>query len=291
MATGSRSVSRKIGRRMFDPDTLSETLELLSDGNLARKRAKQLGPFRGVRGVPQREVVNLLVATWKSDRPRLPEDADALYDFFMAAHEDGLVAIGLVAALLPTDPTEALDFADRVMAHVDDVETADALGWLVLGPGLLAAGEPFATSLLELRSAQRPEQRRIALMATLAGLPLPIEGAAAAALRERTGQRRTAFVTEPLTDLVLPVWEAFVRDSAAPVQKALHRVLRSWAVLDPDPVERFVVDFRGGVPKSLRAEVTKAARKGRRLQQQAALAEAHSQEKPAEDTFDPDPWG
>ena len=50
----------------------------------------------------------------------------------------------------------------------------------MLGPGLLAAGEPFAEALLELRAAQRPEQRRIALMATLAGLPVPIEGAAAA---------------------------------------------------------------------------------------------------------------
>ena len=275
---------------MFDPDALSETLELLSDGDLARKRTKQLGPFRGVRGVPQREVVNLLVATWQSDRPRIPEDADGLYDLFMAAHEDGLVAIGLVAALLPTDPTEALDFADRVLAHVDDVETADALGWLVLGPGLLASGEPFAASLLELRSAQRPEQRRIALMATLAGLPIPIEGAAAAALRERTGQRRTAFVAEPLTDLMLPVWEASVRDSAAPVQKALHRVLRSWAVLDPDPVEQFVVDFSGGVPKSLRAEVTKAARKGRRLRKQAALAAQRADEAASDPDFDTDPW-
>jgi hypothetical protein len=197
----------------------------------------------------------------------------------------------LVAALLPTDPTEALDFADRVTAHVDDVETADALGWLVLGPGLLAAGEPFAEALLELRSAQRPEQRRIALMATLAGLPVPIEGAAAAALRERTGERRTAFVAEPLTPLVLPVWAAFIRDRSAPVQKALHRVIRSWAVLDPDPVEQFVLDFPGGVPKSLRAEVTKAARKGRRLKKQAALAAARGADRLPDDTFDPDPWG
>lgn len=280
---------------MFDADTLSETLELLSDGDLARKRTKQLGPFRGVRGVPQREVVNLLVATWNDDRPALEPHADALYDLFMSAHEDGLVAIGLVAALLPDDPTEALDFADRVFKHVDDVETADALGWLILGPGLLAAGEPFAPSLLELAHADRPEQRRVALMATLACCPVPIEGAAAAALRERTGERKTAFVGEPLTALALPVWDAFVRDRAACVQKALHRVARSWAVVDPDPVEQWMLDFSGGVPKSLRADITKAAKKGRRLQAQAekAAQRAASQEagdQPAEPAFDPDPW-
>lgn len=255
---------------MFDPDALSETLELLSDGAHARKRARQVQPFRGVRGVPHGALVGVLVDVWSSDRPKLPRDADALYDLFMGAHEDGLVAIGLLAALLPDEPVEALDVADRLSEFVDDVETADALGWMVLGPGLLAAGEPFVEGLLAWRKAERPEQRRMALMASLAALPVPVEGPAAAALRERAGERRLAFVSEPMGDLVEPIVTAFLRDPSPPVAKAVVRVLRSWATVEPDRVEAFIDGVKGGVPKVLREAVTRAVRKGRRLQQRAS---------------------
>jgi len=271
---------------MLNPDALSQYLEQKSDGHLAKKRGKQLQPFRGLRGTPPADIVHLLANLWKHERPQLPRDMEALHDLFVSAHEDGLVAIGIVAALLPDAPADALDLADRWTILVDDVETADSLGWLVLGPGLLASGEPFADTLLEhTKSIHCDHVRRMAVMACMAALPVPIEGPAAAALRERTGEKRTAFVTEPLPDAFLPVVDGFLRDSSSLVQKAIARVLRSWATLDPDAAEAYIDAVSGGVSKKLRQEVTRGATKGRR--QQEAMARYANMADP-DDLDDPD---
>ena len=124
---------------MQDPDVISQSLEAVSDGHTAR--ARQVQPFRGVRGVAQRDVTRILVDTWRASPLRLPDDEELLQTLFMTAFEDGLVAVGLLAAALPDAPVDVLDMVDEILPHVDDTETADAIGWLVLGPGLLATGE------------------------------------------------------------------------------------------------------------------------------------------------------
>ena len=268
---------------MLNPEALSKYLEQHSDGELFRKRGKQLAPFRGLRGTPPSELVTLLVNLWKHERPQLPRDMEALHDLFVAAHEDGLVAIGIVAALLPDAPADALDLADRWIPLVDDVETADSLGWLVLGPGLMASGEPFVETLLEHTDAQfREHRRRMAVMACMAALPVPVEGPAAAALRERTGEKRTAFVTEPLPDLIRPVLDAYLRDTSSLVHKAVSRVCRSWATVQPDAAEAWMEGVPGGVPKKLRQDITRGAKKARRIQARRAAAAAGAFEQEGE---------
>lgn len=249
----------------MDPDLVSETLSALSDPDTARKRRKHLKPFRGLRGTPARGVTEVLVAVWKRDQPELPRDSDALHHIFCTAHEDGMVAIGLAAARVPDSPNEVLDLVDRWLGMADDHETADALGWLLWGPGLLAAGEPVAETLDQVSKNPRPWTRRAAVMALMALLPVPITGQPAGALRERLG-RHVQIVETPQTASLARVCMAFGRDQDPHVRKALIRVLKTWAELEPEPVQTLIDSVRGGVPKQLREQVEKSVRKGRREQ-------------------------
>ncbi len=247
----------------MDPDLVSETLEALSDLDTARKRRKHVRPFKGLRGTPVRGVTEVLVAVWKRDRPALPDDADALHTLFCTAHEDGLVAIGLTAATVADTPHEVLDLVDRWLGIVDDHETADALGWLVWGPALLASGEPVAPTLVAIARHDQPSVRRAAVMCGMAFLPVAIEGQPAAALRERFGSQ-VQIVQETRSELLDSLCRAFIRDSDPHVRKGLIRVLKSWALLEPERVHEVIAGIPGGVPRQLREKVQKAVSKGRR---------------------------
>ncbi len=249
---------------MQDPDVISARLHALSDSYRARKRGKQIGALKGTRGVSSADVVTVLVESWRTSRVVLPDDADDLRALYREAHEDGIVAIGLAAAALPDAPGAVLDLAESWLEVVDDLETADALGWLLLGPGLLACGEPLDAHLLELLADPAPIRRRVAVLATLAALPVPVEGPAAAALRERVGKRRVAFVDAPLSSLIAPVLSKAIKDNNAHVRKATARALRTWGSIAPDTVEDLLRDHPGGVPRTLRVEVEKGIRRGRR---------------------------
>ncbi|MCP4805415.1 MAG: DNA alkylation repair protein [Proteobacteria bacterium] len=253
---------------MLEPDVISETLEALSDGDTAKRRSKHLKPFRGLRGTPVGEIARVCADSWAENRTRLPRDSDGLHELFLAAHEDGLVAIGLTAAAVPDAPHEALDLVDRWLLIIDDLESADALGWLVLGPALLAGREPFAQALCEHARHPKSVVRRISVMACLAALPIPIEGPSAAALRARLGQKRVAFVDAPQVDAVLRVLRAYVRDQDPHVRKALGRVGRTLAEQAPERLDELMGSIQGGLPKSLKLEWLKGVKKGRRLAKQ-----------------------
>lgn len=248
---------------MQEPGTISAALQGLADEEYARKRGRQISPLRGLRGVPPGAVVKVLVASWKASRAVLPRDEAGLHRLFGTAFEDGLVAVGLLAAALPAEPLEALDLTERWIAMVDDLETADSLGWLLLGPGLLASGEPFSEAVRELMVHPHPVRRRVGVMALMAPLPIPIEGAAAA-LREQLGSRRLAFVEAPLSEPLQELLPLAIRDEDPHVRKAAARVLRQWGTLEPDKVEALLAAQRGGVPKFIREEAERGIRKGRR---------------------------
>lgn len=248
---------------MQDPEVISASLESASDGHTARKRSRQVQPFRGVRGVPPADVTRILVECWRDSPVQLPDDEELVQTLFMTAFEDGLVAIGLLAAALPDAPVDVLDMADELLPHVDDTETADAMGWLVLGPGLLATGEGLADGVLALRDAP-PHRRRAAVMALLTGLPEPVQGVAAAALRERMKTRQVVFVDAVLSDEIERGIVAYMRDTSPVVRKAVARVLRAWGTVDPDRVEALVQTFPGGLSKQLREEAQRGIRKARR---------------------------
>lgn len=258
---------------MHDAATISAALQRVSDRDHARKRGRHLRPMRGLRGVPGKELVGVLLETWRSGRPVLPDDADELNTLFSTAFEDGLVAIGLLATVATEQPEEALELAWRWLGFLDDVETADALGWLVVGPALLAEGEDVGGELAGLREQQLPSRKRVGLAGALAALPLPVEGPAAAALREQVGERRLAFVGQAVDPVVAEVAEAFRLDPDPSVRKGLVRLVKAWALSSPDEAEAWLEAWRGGVPRAVRPELEKAIKKGRRLEERRRMAE------------------
>jgi len=281
---------------MPDASFLSAALAAAADDAHARTRLGQIRPLRGVRGVPNGALARIIDAAWKDGPTRLPYDAPVLRALFGQAWEDGIVAIALAAGALPDAPDVALDLGLAWLSLVDDAETADALGLALIGPGLLATGADLPAAALAVAAGQAPGAgadgdlddddtddddddgsgrdapdprrggraiwaRRAVLAAGLAGLPVPLEGPVAAALRARLGMAHVAFVAEPQDAFVAGVLRAFVRDESPPVRKALLRTWRAWASVDPDAATDLLDAIPGGVSKVVRADVEGAARK------------------------------
>jgi len=258
---------------MQNPAVISAALQQRTDSSYARKRGKQIQPLRGLRGVPARDVVEVLVESWRASPLDLPDEAGPAHMLFTTAYEDGIVAIGLAAAALPDVPYEVLDLADRWIEIVDDVETADALGWLLFGPALLASNEPFVPAVKELITHEHPMRRRVGILACFSLMPTPIEGAAAAALRERLDQRRLAFVEEVMDDPLAELLPLAIHDRVPMVRKCISRAFRTWGTFSPDRVEEVIAGARGGAPRYLRDEATKGIKKGRRSLKQSVSSE------------------
>jgi hypothetical protein len=254
---------------MIDDAALSRALEAASDRRTASALGRDLRPLRGLRGVPLGELARQVDAAWRLGVD-LDEDAPALDRLFAAAWDDGILAIGLVSGALPDAPDAAWDLATRWLQRVDDVMTADTLGWLVLGPAVLAGGVPGGLeALLALARpvggvAPHAAVRRAVVSAGLAMLPEPIEGPAAAALRARLDTRHLALVAEAHDAPLAALASAFVRDNAPQVQKGLRRLLRRWTHASPAAVAAWGTGFPGGLPKLLGAEVARARRRAAR---------------------------
>jgi hypothetical protein len=248
----------------LDPVTISTNLEAESDGGIAKRRGKQVRTIRGLRGVAPGEIAAQAAAIWRRGVD-LDQDEDALHDLFCTAHEDGMLALSLTAAGVAKWPAVALSLAERWLEMVDDLETADALGWLVWAPALRAVGDPVGETLAKkIRSSGEPVVRRAALMGGMALTPARIEGPVAAALREDWGGDKRGLSEQAASADLHLVAEAAIKDMDSHVRKALGRVLRCWAESDPDAVVAFLASVSGGVPKQLRAEADKGVRKGRR---------------------------
>ncbi|MEM6928657.1 MAG: DNA alkylation repair protein [Myxococcota bacterium] len=240
-------------------DAIAEALEARSDARTARQANRQFSSLRGIRGVPAGDVARVAAEAWRTHRPRLPDDAEELAALFGQAHEDGLVAIGLLAASWSGDPQRALDIGLDWGQRLDDIVTADALGWLVLGPVGLHTGE-WVAILDELAGHRRPEARRAVVAMGLAATPAVVEGPAAAPLREKLGQRRIAMVDEVQAGPIRAVLDRLVRDEHPSVRKALRRVVRAFASGAPEAAVGWAADVPGGLPKLLGDEIRRAQR-------------------------------
>ena len=245
----------------MDADITSELLETLADPSTAKRLGKHIRTIRGIRGTPMGEVARTATAVWLEEPPSLPGDASELSSLFATAFEDGLVAIGLLAALGPEHPDEALDLGLDWLGRVDDVTTADALGWLVLGPTCLASGGDIRAVLREYRTHSRPAVRRGVAAMGLAALPVTIEGPASAPLRAKLQVKQLRFVDKPQSEFIATICTAFVKDSAPPVQKVLRRLLRDWTKADPTAVVSWASSIPGGLPRLLQDEVKRAKKK------------------------------
>ncbi|MCB9684919.1 MAG: DNA alkylation repair protein [Alphaproteobacteria bacterium] len=237
---------------------ISARLEGASTEETARRYASAHRCLRGIRGVPMGDVARIgdEAAGWW--HPSLPDDGQALSALFGAAWEDGLVAVGLLASTVAATPSEALALGLEWAERTDDPTTADALGWLVVGPAVLALGEGPDAALHRLAGHPRAETRRVAVAMALAGTPLEVEGAAAAPLRAALDMPHLRVVDELRTDLVRPVVDRFVRDVA--LHKPLRRLIRVWAVEDPASLLSWAGTVRGGLPAVLGAEVKRVRR-------------------------------
>ncbi len=245
----------------MDPDTRRDALDAFTDGRTAQARRREIQPLRGIRGVPDGDLARLAGAAWEETPIDLELDRGALVELFSGAFEDGLLAIGLAAAALPDDPEAAYELGVIWLGSVDDPLTADALGTLLLGPGVLAAQRPLEDLARHAHPGAHPCVRRAVLSAAMAWMPEPVTGPAVAPLRARLGVPRVAFVQAPLTDALTTWAHGFLRDEAPLVRKAMRRVLRAWSRLDPEGVVAWADTVRGGLPKLLSVDVNKARRK------------------------------
>lgn len=241
-------------------DAIAAALEAQADETTARNVARQISCIRGIRGVPTSGLARLGAEAYKTHRPRLPAAAAALDATFGQAYEDGLVAIGLLGACWTDDPQSALDLGLDWADRIDDVQSADALGWLALGPPALAEGA-WLEVIDELAGHRRAEGRRVLAAMGLAACPVVVEGPAAAPLREKLGQRRLQMVDEVQAIPVRHVLDRLVRDPDAKVHKALRRLVRAFADGDPEGAVAWADRVPGGLPRLLGVEIKRARRR------------------------------
>jgi hypothetical protein len=234
-------------------------LEIASDERTLKVRRREIQPLRGLRGVPHAEIAKVADAAWGTG-PRLPRDAAALEELFVGSFEDGLVAIALLAGIGPDAAEAAWELGSSWLDRVDDNETADALGWMVLGPTALITGQGVDALLPLLARDQHAAVRRAAVSAGLAMTPEPLRGPAAAALRARLQIPHVRFVEAPLIEPLGRLLDVAARDPEPLVQKAVRRVLSAWSEADPASALDWAARFKGGLPKLLGEALRKKRR-------------------------------
>lgn len=242
-------------------DDVIHALESAADRRVASLRRREIQPLRGLRGVSDGDVARIIDATVRGGVD-IDADYGALDRLFGAAFEDGLVAIGVLAAVVPDAPDAAWELAHGWLERVDDTQTADALGWMVLGPALLAQGLDVAE--LGPHEEEHAMAARTGTAAALAFLPEPLVGPCAAGLRARLGERHLRFVEAPLSEALGAVCSARYRDDAPAVRKAVRRLLRTWTNFAPADVVAWYETVSGGLPRMLGDEVVRARRKAAR---------------------------
>jgi hypothetical protein len=251
----------------MDFENISESLGLLSTAENARAMRREVSSLRGVRGVLLRDVADIAVAAWQKRTINLRRDEIGLCDLFSCAFEDGFVAISLLAALIPDDPKGVLELGLEWLEITDDHQTADAIGWLLLGPGHLASQTPLSAVLARIDEIGHPCARRAAVMIGMSLLPVSVENHGACALRARLKVDEIKFVESPQSAAIHILGDHFLRDDAPAVRKALRRVLARWATIDPEAATLWrahAMTALGGLPKMISVDFDKALKKGLR---------------------------
>lgn len=203
---------------------------------LANQRRKEAPTLRGVLGVPYAELSQIIA---ESELAELPKDRELLNTLYSRSLEEGLIAIALTAVAVLENPEDALELADRWLPYVDDVQTADALGHLVVGPAVLSLAHSPLERLQD-PELKNPFQRRAEVMALMAAMPEPIHGPASVALREAFQADEVTFVEEAMDELIGSGLKIVLRDPSPIVRKAFSSVLRSWTACRHDAVQEWI---------------------------------------------------
>ncbi len=249
---------------MIDVDALSAALQAASDATYARALGREVTTLRGLRGVPNAEIARIASETWKASPVDLDTDEAALGALFSTSFDDGLLAIALLATRVSDQPAEVLEIGLDWLTRVDDHQTADALGWVVLGPAAMRASGSVLGLHEHIDKESHPCARRAIMMTGMALLPVPVESVAAAGLRARFDTGSLALTDRVHGDELAALCTLFYRDDAPAVRKALRRVLGAWGRLEPDACEEWADTQRGGIARMLREEVTEVVKRARR---------------------------
>ena len=243
---------------MQDITYYTSRLRALSNEKIAKKRQKEIRGIKGVRGVSNSDLIGVIN---EGDWPVLPQDEETVHRLYGTAHEDGLLAIALLAVCALEQPNAALQLVDRWLPFLDDTETADFLGHLVIGPAALATDEPIA---LRLQQAANPYAVRAELMGVLAALPIPVIGVCVAGLRRKFAVEQVIFVEEPILERVQQAVQETMYSDSPLVRKALRTVIRHWATWDPRGSEDFFVKEYPNWPNWMKESWRKGCKIGRK---------------------------
>ena len=233
---------------------------------LAHQRHKEAPTLRGVIGVPYGELTQLIA---ESELAELPKDTELLNALYSRSLEEGLIAIALTAVVVLEQPNHALELADRWLPYIDDVQTADALGHLVLGPALLSLGLSSVERLQD-PELTNPFHRRAEVMALMAAMPEPIRGPAAAALRETLQADEVTFVEQSMDTYIGNGLKVVLRDPSPIVRKAFSNVLRAWTACSCEAVHSWIAQsvpdkhpwVKDGLSRGLREHRRRLRKKG-----------------------------
>ena len=232
-----------------------------ADSQLSKKRTLALKVLRGFRGAPARLIAELLE---EDPYVELPQGEEELHRLFMRAHEDGMIAIGLLSVAALSQAQEAYELAQEWLELIDDVETADALGWTVLGPIALQ----LSLSPLEgYRHASGVYAKRAWVMSLLAAIPEPPKGAHVAGLRAHLQSEQVIFVDEPVLPVLQEAFPVLIKEEHPTLRKAVVALIRSWASASPEGIEAVIDLSKGNLPRWIREPYERGARRHKRSQQ------------------------
>lgn len=250
---------------MYDLTYYETRLSAHVNRKLAIQRHRESPTLRGTVGVPYSELTKIIS---ESEWAELPQDEEMIKALYSQSLEEGLISISLLSVCVLSTPAVALELANSWVPYLDDVQTADALGHLVIGPASLSLGLDLNERIKQSKDGS-PYSRRAEVMSLMAALPEPIHGPAAAGLREYLNAEVVTFVEDPYDKVVGNGLLLVLRDNSPIVRKSFSSVLRAWTACSKDAVDEWVMqsvpDRHPWVKDGLKRGIRERNRRQRKL--------------------------
>ena len=238
-------------------------MEQRSSIDTARKLRREVKSIKGIHGVNSRDLSSIIIDLFDTSGPTLLENLDQVDDLFGHSYEEGLIAVGLLAATLPDAPELCFELALSWLERVDEHQTADSIGWLLIGPGMLATRTPCSEVIQIVEQNDHPLAMRSAVISGLAALPEVVSLTAAAGLRARLGTPEIRFVDEAASTIVSELLTTYFKRAEPVVRKGVRRLLGAWTRCDQEAVIEWQqrAQQMGGLHKMLSTEIARQTKK------------------------------